>query len=114
MHVVEQALVRGHSVIAFVRSPDKLPFDDENVEVVFGDANKGCKVETAVAAGEAFISTLRQSRNTPSDLLTVAGRHIIEAMETKEILRLFTLLGAGIRSDNESVSVGGKLIGFLL
>jgi putative NADH-flavin reductase len=112
--VVEQALGRGHEVVAFVRSASKLPFQDSRLTVVEGDAYDGTNIDEAVADADAVISTLGQSKETPDDLLTVAGQHISDAMEVHGVERFVTLVGAGVRTDDETVSLGGKIMGSLL
>lgn len=120
-HVVETALENGHDVTAFVRDPAKLDLDHENLRVVVGDAYTGEGVAEAIEGGpaddkpaDAVISVLGQSKSTPDDLLTVAGRHILDAMEAGGVDRFVTLVGAGVRTEDESVSLGGKVMGGLL
>lgn len=113
-HVVERALQRDHEVVAFVRSADRLALEDPALEVVEGDAYEGTNVAAAVEGVDAVVSTLGQSKQTPDDLLTVAGQHMIEAMATHDVDRLVTMVGAGVRTEGESVSLGGKILGGLL
>lgn len=113
-HVVEQALERGHDVTAFVRSASKLSLSDDRLTVIEGDAYEGTNVEAAVADADGVLSTLGQSKETPDDLLTVAGRHILAAMEKQGVDRFVTLVGAGVRTEGETVSLGGKIMGGLL
>lgn len=109
----QQALERGHDVVAHARSPEKLPFADE-VAVVEGDAYTGEGVVEAVADADAVVSVLGQSDDSPDDLLTVAGDHILEAMASEDVDRFVTLVGAGVREEGESVSLGGRVMGTLL
>lgn len=113
-HIVEQALGRDHDVTAFVRSASRLPFEGDRLTVVEGDAYEGTNVEDAVSGADAVLSALGQSKKSPDDLLTVAGRNIIDAMEQHGVERFVTLVGAGVRTENETVSLGGKLMGALL
>lgn len=112
--LVEQALAGGHSVTAFVREAAKLPVSDEALTVVEGDAYTGAGVAEAVAGVDAVISVLGQSKSSPDDLLTVAGGHIMDAMEAEGVARFVTLVGAGVTLEGESVSVTGRVIGGLL
>lgn len=75
--LVEQALERGHEVVAFARSPGKLGVDNPDLTVVEGDAYSGEGVAEAVAGADAVVSVLGQSSDGPDDLLTVAGDHVI-------------------------------------
>lgn len=116
--LLEQAPARGHEVVAFVREAEKLPEklrDDEAVTVVEGDAYTGTSVKEAIDADtDAVVSVLGQSKESPDDLLTAAGEHIRAAMEHNGVSRFVTLVGAGVREEGESVSLGGKVMGALL
>ncbi|WP_435073275.1 NAD(P)-dependent oxidoreductase [Halorubrum sp. HHNYT27] len=119
--LIERALERGHDVVAFVRDPADLPSavrEDERVSVVTGDAYDGDDVERAVAADgrpvDAVVSVLGQTADGPDDLLTEAGRHVLAAMDEHGVERFVTLVGAGVREEGESVSLGGKVMEALL
>ena len=112
--LVDQALDHGHDVTAFVRDADKLDGTHERLRVVEGDAYTGEGVEQAVAGADAVVSVLGQSSSTPDDLLTVAGGHILDAMAAHEVDRFVTLVGAGVRTEGERVSLTGRVIGGLL
>ena len=119
--LVEQAVERGHKVVAFVRDPTSLSSTVQNndrVSVVEGDAYTGEGVERAIAGDgdpvDAVVSVLAQSSEGPDGLLTEAGRHILAAMDTHDVERFVTLVGAGVREDGESVSLGGRMMGTLL
>ncbi|MXV61942.1 NAD(P)H-binding protein [Natronorubrum sp. JWXQ-INN-674] len=110
----EQALARNYEVVAHTRSPEKLPFEDEQLTIVEGDVYTGDGVAEAVEGADAVVSVLGHGDGSPDDLLTVAGDHIIEAMEDANVTRFVTLVGAGVREEGESVSLGGKIMGALL
>ncbi len=119
--LVEQALERGHEVVAFVRDATTLPStvrDDGRLSVVEGDAYAGADVERAVAGDgepvDAVVSVLGQSSEGPDDLLTEAGRHVLAAMARHGVERFVTLVGAGVREEGESVTLSGRVMGALL
>lgn len=119
--LVEQAVERGHEVVAFVRDATGLPANVRNadrVSIVEGNAYTGEGVERAITGeGEpvdAVVSVLAQSSEGPDDLLTEAGKHILAAMNQHGVERLVTLVGAGVREEGESVSLGGQVMGALL
>ncbi|ELY59327.1 NAD(P)-dependent oxidoreductase [Natronococcus jeotgali] len=112
--VCEQALERGHEIVVHARSPDRVQFTDDRVTVVEGDAYTGDGVRDAVESVDAVVSVLGQGDGSPDDLLTVAGEQITDAMTERGVLRFVTLVGAGVREDGESVSLGGKMMGVLL
>jgi len=110
--LVAQALDRGFSVVAFVRDASGLDVEHDRLTVVEGDAYTGEGVGDAVAPGgdpvDAVVSVLGQSRGTPDDLLTVAGRNVMTAMADHGVDRYVTLVGAGVRTDRETPSLGGR------
>lgn len=79
-----------------------------------GDAYGGTNVGEAVAGADAVVSVLGQEKESPDDLLTAAGDHILEAMADAGVERFITLVGAGVREPGESVSFGGRVMGGLL
>jgi len=118
---VEQAVERGHDVVAFVRDATGLAptlQNDDRVSIVEGDAYTGESVERAIAGDgdpvDAVVSVLAQGSDGPGDLLTEAGRHVLSAMDQHGVERFVTLVGAGVREDGESVSFGGRMMGALL
>jgi putative NADH-flavin reductase len=119
--LIEQALERGHEVVPFVRDETGLPEairNDDRVSVVEGDAYAGEGVEDAIGGDgepvDAVVSVLGQRSEGPDDLLTEAGRHMLAAMDEHDVARFVTLVGAGVREDGESVSLGGKVMSALL
>ena len=119
--LVEQAVERGHEVVAFVREATGLSStlrNDDRVSIVEGDAYTGEGVERAIAGVgdpvDAVVSVLAQTSDGPDDLLTEAGRHMLSAMSQHGVERFVTLVGAGVREEGESVSLGGRMIGTLL
>ena len=116
--LVEQALDNGHTVVAFVRDAEKLPFSpadyDDRLVVVEGDAYTGEGVAEAIEGADAVVSTLGQTDGSPDDLLTVAGDHVLAAMADHDVDRFVTLVGAGVREEGEAVSMTGRVMGGLL
>lgn len=112
--LVQQALDRGHEVVAFVRSPGKLTIEDSTLTVVEGDAYTGRGVAETVENAEAVVSVLGQTDDSPNDLLTTAGDNITTAMDEAGISRFVTLVGAGVREEGETVSLSGRVMGTML
>lgn len=112
--LVAQALERGHEVVAFVRDPAKFDLEGDRLEVVSGDAYTGEGVTEAIEGTDAVVSVLGQTSEGPDDLLTVAGGHVMDAMEESGVDRFVTLVGAAVRTEDEEVSLGGRIMGGLL
>ena len=112
--LVEQALDRGHDVVAFARDPTALEIDHERLTVVQGDAYTGEGITEAVDRADAVVSVLGQTSSGPDNLLAVAGEHVTDAMAAAGVDRFVTLVGAGVREPGESVSASGRVMGVLL
>ena len=119
--LVEQALERGHEVVAFVRGAGGFSSSveaNDRLEIVEGDAYGGDGVDRAIGGDgdpvDAVVSVPGQRSEGPDDLLAVAGRHILDAMDRHGVERFVTLVGAGVREESETVSLGGRVMGSLL
>lgn len=108
--LVEQAIAAGHEVRAFVRERSRLPLEHDRLAIVKGDAYAGENVGRAVEGADAVLSALGRGKDSPEDLLTVAGDHVTRAMETHGVERFVTLVGAGVRHEDDDVSLGGRLV----
>jgi uncharacterized protein YbjT (DUF2867 family) len=84
--VCEQALERGHEIVVHARSPERVPFANDRVTIVEGNAYTGDGVPEAVDGVDAVVSVLGQSSDSPDDLLTVAGEHVTDAMDSAGVL----------------------------
>ena len=118
--LVEQAVERGHEVVAFARDATGLSStirNDDRISVVEGDAYIGEGVERAIAGDgdpvDAVVGVLAQTSEGPNDLLTEAGRRMLVAMDQHGAERFVTLVGVGVREEDESVNLGGQVIGVL-
>ena len=126
-------------MVAFARNANGLASTirtDDRVSIVEGDAYTASDVERAIAGDgdpvDAVVTVLAQRSEGPDDLLTEAGRHILSAMNQHGVeravgdadrhspgrlrrpARFVTLVGAGVREEGESVSLGGRTMGALL
>ena len=118
--LVEQAVERGHEVVAFARDATGLSStirNDDRISVVEGDAYTGEGVERAIAGDgdpvDAVVGVLAQTSEGPNDLLTEAGRRMLVAMDQHGAERFVTLVGVGVREEDESVNLGGQVMGVL-
>jgi len=112
--LVQQALAAGHTVTAFVRTPEKLPITHDQLTVVQGDATVPAAVERAVAGADAVLSALGQTKGAPKDMQTVATRNIVAAMQQHGVRRLVSLTGAGVDAPQDQPKLINHLIKFAL
>lgn len=102
--IIEEALKRGHSIVAIVRNPEKL--NDLELEIIQGTPYDRETVETAMSGCDAIINTLNVSRKSdnpwaplraPKDLISKSASNATKAMEKNGIRRYIALstIGAG-------------------
>ena len=116
--LVRQALSRGHTVTAFVRSPDKLAEQHggvpEGVTVVQGTIADTDAVSRAVEGADAVLLALGHAKDSPPDVMTAAADHVVRAMQQHGVRRLVTVTGAGVRLPEDDPGLGDKAMGFIL
>lgn len=95
--VLDEALARGLEVTAFVRSPAKLEGKAAQAHVVQGDVTDPAAVERAVRGQDAVLIALGHTKGSPPDLMTVAARHIVAAMNAASVRRVVGLSGVALR-----------------
>jgi putative NADH-flavin reductase len=96
-HVLEQALARGHHVVALARDPASLP-THERLTAVKGDARNLADVEKVVGGANAVISCIGNTTFKKVEyMVSTAAKPLIEAMEKHAVKRLVLLSvqGAG-------------------
>lgn len=113
-HLVKQALQRDYEVIAFTRSPEKLPVKSDKLTVVQGDVQNADKVERAIAGVDAVVSALGPAKNKPAFTVTEGTQHILDAMHRHGVERLVVSAGAGVGDSNDQPKLINHTINFLL
>ena len=93
--VVEKALIAGHTVTAFLRTPAEIP----NVRVVTGDASNPAAVRAAVTGQQAVVDTIGGKTPWKSTMLEqTAARNIIAAMQAVSARRIIVVSMMGLGS----------------
>jgi putative NADH-flavin reductase len=109
LSLIGEALARQHTVVLYVRSPEKLPEDISThpaVTVVKGSLDDLPAISTALDGVQAVVSALGPSVKKgpfhPSDTPLAHGySHIIAAMLAHNVLRLIALGTASITDPND-------------
>lgn len=114
LKVVEQALAAGHTVTAFVRSPEKFEVRHANLVVFKGDAMDAAAVEKAIAGQEAVISALGPTRPAVPQMMETSAKNIVAGMKKHGVRRLVSTTGAGVRQPEDKPKLIDHFIGFLL
>lgn len=113
-HLVDQALEQGHEVTAFVRDPEKAPWQRDRLNLVQGDVRDEDAVERAVQGAGAVISALGPSSNAPEQPITQGTHNIIAAMQQHNVTRLIASCGAGVEFPQDEPKLFNKFMGFLV
>ena len=102
--LVREAVDRGHTVTAFVRTPGKLAITGSSVRVLEGNVADSAAVTAAIAGHDAVVSALGVSKPLTHDADVIAGiRNIIGAMEEHGVRRLIYLSFIGVRESRAAV-----------
>ena len=107
--VVEEALKRGHTVVAFARDPEKIAVDHENLRVVAGDVLDPTTVEQAIEGQDAVVSVLGAGLGR-TKLRTEGTRQIVRAMEHTGVKRLVSMSIFGLGDSGDALPVLWKLV----
>lgn len=94
--VVEQALKRGYTVVAFVHRRN--PFSPTmQLMVRKGDIHNDADVIAALRGSDAVVSCLGSWGTRQRDILSCAMRAIIPVMTERGVARIVTLTGVGVQ-----------------
>lgn len=111
-HFVKMAVEAGHSVSAFVRTPEKLQTTD-GVTIIQGDAFDSKAVAEAIVGHEAVVSCLGSSAGMKaSNELERMGKNIADGMEAANVTHFVYCASAGV--DKEIPGLMGKFVMKLL
>jgi putative NADH-flavin reductase len=114
LHLVDQALARGHAVTVFVRNPGKLGAMRSRVTVMQGDLQSQEQVAQAIAGAEAVVSVLGPTNNEATFEVSEGTRHILAGMQQYGVRRLIISAGAGVGDPNDEPKLFNKVINLLL
>lgn len=98
--VVEQALARGHEVVAFVRDASRLEAR-ERLTVAEGDARDTSAVATAIDGSDAVISVLSLARPEDEPQYSEATRTVVEAAQRAGVRRIVLTANNTVLHDRE-------------
>ena len=109
--LVKQSLEQGHSVTAFVRNPEKLAIENENLTFATGDAFDPASVSQAVQGQDAVICVLGSGTDLKKTMIRAKGTiNIVNAMQKNNIRRLMVVTAMGVAESWEDLSLFNKFI----
>lgn len=94
------AIERGHSVVAFARSADRIDYEHGSLVKLVGDARSPADVRRALKGVDAVIQTLGVGANArmltgPIDLFSAATATLLPLMKEAGVERLISVTGFG-------------------
>jgi putative NADH-flavin reductase len=107
--LVEQALERGHEVVALARRPGALGVDAERLTVVEGDALDRGAVARVVEGADAVACALGLPKGEGTTV-SEGTRNICEAMRAAGVERLVVVSVMGLRDSRDHAGLFGKVV----
>ncbi len=96
-HAVRQALSEEYEVTAFVRSPEKVTIEHENLHIVQGDAFDKEAVANAIKGQDMVISTLGTPKDTElENPISKMVQNIVDGMVEHGVSRIVYTASAGV------------------
>jgi putative NADH-flavin reductase len=97
--LIEQAMERGHTVTAFVRSPEKLGTPRAGLTVVKGDPRNAAQLSAALPGHDAVLSALGPSGPGRTTVNSDCARSTVGAMQAAGVRRLLIVSVAVLFED---------------
>ena len=102
-HIVEQGLIRGDEITAFVRQGEHIE-PSSRLSVIEADVLDAAAVHAVIPGHHAVIVALESSGHQPADLLGRAVVDIISAMHESNVRRIVALSVAGASDRGEALA----------
>ncbi len=107
--VVQEALARGHTVVAGVHSAN--PFaQHDNLRAVSCDGQKLGDVRQLIQGCDAVVSVIGHVKGSPVDIQTTTTENIIAAMDELGVRRFVSLTGTGVRFPGDRVTLIDRIL----
>jgi putative NADH-flavin reductase len=104
LELVQQALDRGHHVVAFARNPADIPVTHERLEVAKGDVLEHAALQQAVRGADAAISVLGvRMGQASSTARSVGTRNIVQALAATGVKRFVSVSAVGAGAHLQSM-----------
>jgi dihydrodipicolinate reductase len=101
--VVNEALNRGHRVIAFTHSSEMSSQD--SLIIRRGDIHDAVDVTKAISGADAVVSALGSWGTSSKDILSAGMENIIPAMKAEKIKRIVSLTGLDVEAKGDNFSI---------
>lgn len=108
--LTRQAIGRGHTVRALVRSPGKRGALPDGVEVVAGDALDAAAVAALVDGADVALDVSGPVRGGPDDYRRRSTEVLLTALRAAGDVRLIHLTGAGVRHPDDRPGLADRAV----
>jgi putative NADH-flavin reductase len=90
LQFLEKALAKGHEIVAYVRSPEKITYEHENLKVIKGDVFDKQKIIDSLKGVDAtFIIWRMRTQRIP--LFSEGTQNVVDAMKENGIKRIILM-----------------------
>ncbi len=97
LQLVEQALAKGHQVIAYIRRAGSVKIENPKLKIVVGNLNETLKMKDAISGCDACISALGGGSLTKHSPEMMNGiENIVSIMEKARVHRFIYLSSLGV------------------
>ncbi len=93
--ILDEALARGHEVVAVVRDPARIQIDHPKVKVVAGDVGNPASYRDAIRGAEAAIASLSARRDADAALVPKYAASLLDVLPAAGVKRFVWVGGAG-------------------
>ncbi|MHA1145488.1 MAG: NAD(P)-dependent oxidoreductase [Candidatus Helarchaeota archaeon] len=87
---LKKALAKGHEIIAYVRSPKKITYSNDNLTVIEGDVFDKEKIIDSLRGTDAVLITWRM-RSQKIPLFSEGTQNVIDAMKKNNVKRIIVI-----------------------
>jgi len=88
--LLEKALAKGHEIIAYVRSPEKITYENDHLEVITGDVFDKEKITEILKGVDATFITWRM-RTQRIPLFSEGTQNVVDGMKANGIKRIIVM-----------------------
>ena len=93
--ILDEALARGHEVVAVVRDPARTQIDHPKVKIVAGDVGNPASYRDAIRGAEAAIASLSARRDADAALVPKYAASLLDVLPAAGVKRFVWVGGAG-------------------
>ncbi|MBA3868115.1 MAG: SDR family oxidoreductase [Anaerolineae bacterium] len=113
-HLIQQALDKGHEVVALVRTPSKVTTHHPQLKIIQGDIVDADCIAGVVQGVDAVISVLGPTNNKLEYTISRGMENILMAMKKQNVHRIVISAGAGVREPQDRPNLIDRFFGLLL